>query len=114
MSSSKKKSTSAETNSKKAGTAFPLTPLEAETLEELIGRLGIKDWDFLILGDGSGSNWNKECGWGAVSIERATLERLVWYGYANRGSVNAAEGMALLWPAMWLANREAERVEQGG
>jgi len=75
--------------------------------------MGITDWDWLIFGDGSGSNWNRECGWGSVSVERQTGERLVWWGFANRGSVNVAEVMAYLLPLEWLANREQERVKAG-
>jgi ribonuclease HI len=42
------------------------------------------------------------------------MERLVWWGYSNRGSVNVAEAMAYVWPAMWLANRLDEKVKEGG
>lgn len=86
---------------------------ERENLYGLLQRIGVSDdWDFLLFGDGSGSTWNKECGWAAVSIERLTMERLVWYGYANRGSVNLAELMAYLQPLSWLANREADRIKK--
>lgn len=85
-----------------------------ETLEGLLDRLGIgDDWDFLIVGDGSGSNWNREAGWAAVSVERVTMERLVWYGAMNRGTVNFAEVMAYLQPLNWLAAREADRRGKG-
>lgn len=42
------------------------------------------------------------------------MERRVWWGYANQGSINVAEGMASLWPLLWYANREADKVRQGG
>jgi len=94
---------------KREAEARKLVPIEKETLEELLERLGIKDWDFVIIGDGSGSNWNHECGWGSVSIERITMERMVWCGSMNRGTVNVAEIMAYVQPLNWLAAREEDR-----
>lgn len=85
-----------------------------ETLEALLKRLGIADWDFLIVGDGSGSNWTREAGWGAVSIERATMDRMVWSGSVSRGTVNLAEMMAYLQPLEWLASRESDKRKKGG
>src|SRR4051812_31047554 len=64
------------------------------TLAGLLARLGIGSWDFVIVGDGSGSGYHSEAGWAAVSVERATGERLVWDGAVNRGTVNFAEVMA--------------------
>ncbi len=77
-------------------------------------RLKIKNWDFLIVGDGSGSNWNREAGWASVSIEKLTMERMVWEGAVNRGTVNLAEIMAYLQPLEWLATREVEKRKEGG
>lgn len=84
-----------------------------EPLDDVLSRLGIAKWDFLIVGDGSGSNWNRECAWASVSVERATMERLEWFAYANRGTVNTAEAMAYLLPLMWIAGREADRLKEG-
>lgn len=77
-----------------------------------MARLKIKDWDVLIIGDGSGSNWSKEAGWASVSIERVTLERLVHAGFVNRGTVNLAEMMAYVQPLDWLSGREADRRKE--
>ncbi len=87
---------------------------DEETLEHLLSRLGVKDWDFVLIGDGSGSNWQKEAGWASVSIEKLTGERLVHAGAVNRGTVNFAEMMAYLQPLEWLASRETERRKQKG
>lgn len=83
--------------------------LQDETLERLLKRLGISKWDFVIVGDGSGSGWTREAGWASVSIERETGERQIWSGCVNRGTVNFAEAMAYMQPLTWLAAREAER-----
>lgn len=90
-------------------THYKLTKLEREKLDDLLDRLGVGEhWDIVIIGDGSGSNWSREAGWGSVSIERATGERLVWAGGMSRGTVNFAEMMAYLQPLNWLQAREAE------
>lgn len=80
-----------------------------ETLDQLLERLNIEKWDLLLIGDGSGSNWNFECGWGCVSIEHDTLARRAWYGAMSAGTVNFAEVMAYLQPLGWYVNREMLR-----
>jgi len=89
---------------------------EEESLEELLSRLNIQpdEWDLLIIGDGSGSNWTRESGWASVSIERATLERRVWLGAMNRGTVNFAEMMAYLQPLNWYASAELTKRKKSG
>ena len=82
---------------------------EEQTLEQLLASLEISNWDFLIVGDGSGSNWDREAAWTSVSIERVTGERIVWYGGLNRGTVNFAEIMAYIQPLNWLVTREEDR-----
>jgi hypothetical protein len=93
---------------------FTLSGKENEKLESLCERLGIDDWDFLIVGDGSGSSLVSECSWASISIERANMERLVWWGYANRGGVNYAEMQAYGQPLNWILNRELERRSKRG
>ena len=46
-----------------------------EALPHMLERFKITDWDLLLIGDGSGSNWSYECGWGCVSIELSTSVR---------------------------------------
>lgn len=89
---------------------------EKESLEELLGRLNIQsnEWDLLIIGDGSGSNWTRESGWASVSVHRATLERHVWFGSMNRGTVNFAEMMAYLQPLNWYASAEINKRKKSG
>lgn len=84
----------------------------SRTLEELLAAEKIKTWDILIVGDGSGSNWDREAGWAATSVERVTMERKVWAGAMNRGTVNVAEVMAYLQPLEWFAARERDRRQK--
>lgn len=88
----------------------------SETLEELLLRLQIQpnDWDLLIVGDGSGSNWNYQSGWASVSIEKETLERRVWFGAMNCGTVNFSEMMAYLQPLNWYVSAEITRRKKRG
>lgn len=76
-----------------------------KTVDELLAHLKIDKWDLLLIGDGSGSNWEYGCGWGCVSIERATFKREVWAGSLNRGTVNVAEFMAYVQPLMWYTTQ---------
>ena len=80
-----------------------------ETLDELLERLSIVDWDLLLIGDGSGCNWNFECGWGCTSIENSTFARRAWHGAMSAGTVNLAEMMAYLQPLCWYVDREVKR-----
>lgn len=84
-----------------------------ELFEVLLERLGIKNWDLLLVGDGSGSHWGKECGWGCVSVERETLHRRVWFGAMNDGTINLAEVLAYLQPLTWYTSQELAKRKQG-
>jgi ribonuclease HI len=82
----------------------------------LLLRLKIQpnEWDFLIVGDGSGSNWNYQSGWASISIEKETLKRRAWYGAMNCGTVNFSEMMAYLQPLNWYVAAEANRRSKSG
>ena len=86
---------------------------DQETLHELLSRLKISEWDFLVVGDGSGSNWDYPAGWAAVSIENTTYARQPWWGAVNRGTVNFAEIMAYMQFLNWLGAREDTRRVAG-
>ena len=81
----------------------------SQTLNQLLTLFDIKDYDILLVGDGSGSTWNRPNGWGCISIEQASLERKVWYGASNAGSSNLAEIMAYLQPLMWFAHEQLKK-----
>jgi ribonuclease HI len=67
------------------------------------------DWDFIMVGDGSGSVWHRACGWGCVLIG-SDGSRSVWHGAANLGSVNLAEAMAYMAPLCWLGTQKPQGV----
>src|SRR4029077_13595478 len=43
------------------------------------------DWDYLVIGDGSGSTWQRAVGWSASCIVRATGHVEQFSGFATRG-----------------------------
>jgi hypothetical protein len=85
-----------------------------ETFEQMLARLKITKWDLILVGDGSGSQRDKECGWAVTAIKRNSRKRLVFYGAMNMGSVNFAEMMAYLQPLTWYMNEvKAARSKDG-
>lgn len=87
---------------------------ELESFQDLLDECDITHWDYVLVGDGSGSHWGQQAGWACVSVERATMERLVWAGAVNRGTVNLAEIMAYLQPLTYFVGREEDRRKAGG
>ena len=82
-------------------------------MESLLERLQIKpdEWDWLLIGDGSGSNWNTSAGWGVISVCRRTGNREAWWGGMSKGTVNLAEMLAYIQPLSWIA-AERKRLKQ--
>lgn len=63
------------------------------TLAELLahGNIGTTDYDLLLIGDGSGSTWERPAGWACVSMDRRAGTRHMLAGGASAGSVGWAE-----------------------
>lgn len=81
----------------------PIDPLAIAPLQTVLNNLGVKEtsWDVVIVGDGSGSNWQNGCGWAAVLVDRETKNRRIFYGAMSCGSVNLSELMPYLQCLMW-------------
>lgn len=77
---------------------------EIAALDVLLKQLEITSWDFLLVGDGSGTKWDQPSGWAATVIGRRGLFRRVFHGGANYGTNNTAELMAYAYPLLWLAS----------
>lgn len=88
-------------------------PKRNDPLDKLLKTLKIKEWDLLLVGDGSGSQWDKECGWGVTAIERSTMTRRVFYGAMNNGTMNFAEAMAYLQPLTYYLAKEEDKRRAG-
>lgn len=76
----------------------------SKRLHVLLDDLGIKNWDVLLVGDGSGSGWEIGCGWGCTILDRVTRTRKLVFGGGNTGTVNVAELMAYVHGMMWYAS----------
>lgn len=72
------------------------------TIQHVLDHFQIKKWDYLLLGDGSGSAWGRPIGWACVLIERRSGMRLPFYGACNEGTVNFAELMAYVMPLTYI------------
>ncbi len=83
---------------------------QAELLQAVLDRAKIREWDLLLIGDGSGSSWRGPCGWASTLITRWSRDRHVFFGAANMGSVNVAEMMPYLQALTWY-HHHAGRVE---
>ena len=75
-------------------------------VQYVLDRLKISRWDYLLIGDGSGTVRDKSCGWASVMIDRQN-RRKVYSGRFNYGGSNiVAETMAYIQPIMDLAKHE--------
>lgn len=76
------------------------------TIQHLLDHFDIQNWDYLLLGDGSGSAWGRPIGWACVLIERRSGMRLPFYGACNEGTVNFAELMAYVMPLTYIDSKK--------
>jgi len=60
-------------------------------LQELLQRFNIRKWDVLLIGDGSGTTWDKPVGWSVILLDLVTGRRQLLTGARNRGSINRVE-----------------------
>lgn len=83
-----------------------------QPLGQLLQELEIREFDLILIGDGSGSKWGYGIGWACVAIESGDHARRVFYGGANDGTVNVAEPLAYLIPLSWYAGKlEAAKLK---
>lgn len=87
--------------------------VRAEDASGLLARLRITAADYLLVGDGSGSNWGRGIGWASVLVDLEADEQMVWHGAANYGTVNVAEIMAYLLPLTYLADKLTDQRRTG-
>ena len=86
-------------------------------LVDLLESYGIArddPWDAVIFGDGSGSRWGQPCGFASVLIRRTEMQRHVFTGGFNNGTVNVAELMAYLPALLWYTTNIVEPERSSG
>ena len=79
----------------------------AKHLDDVLDVLGIAPnaWDYLIVSDGSGTTWEKACGWGAVLISRRELSRMGFSGSFSCGTNGIAEMFGVIHPLIYIAEQ---------
>lgn len=84
----------------------PLHPLTLAPLHQVLSELNIQpdDWDALLVGDGSGTDWKNTCGFSAVLIDHYGNYRAPFHGSLNTGTNQLAELMPYLHAMTWYAS----------
>jgi ribonuclease HI len=86
---------------------------QIKTMVDLQTFFQIKDWDAIIVTDGSGTVMEKAGGWGSVMIEQGEMVRSLFWGGASHATNNIAELMAVYWPLLALMERKSG-LKKGG
>lgn len=81
-------------------------------LRRLLSDLKIRDWDVLLVGDGSGSGWDVGVGWSCIVIDKYTKTRKLIYGGGNTGTVNIAELMAYVHAMLWYSGHTGKELKK--
>src|SRR2546423_11661451 len=71
--------------------SLTLSPDTAANLNALAQELGLADFDLLLIGDGSGTVYNRPAGWGCVAYDRHKQQVTLHTGAASTGTNNFAE-----------------------
>jgi ribonuclease HI len=77
-----------------------LPPDAAAKLERLACDLYLADFDLLLVGDGSGTVYNRPAGWGCVAYDRRMKSVTLHAGTLSTGTNNLAELMPYV-QALW-------------
>lgn len=80
--------------------------LALNSVKSLVEHLNIEEWDAIIVGDGSGSNWQSSCGWAAVIIDRYSGARKLSYGAAAPGTLVVGELLPYMFALNWYASKD--------
>lgn len=88
--------------------------IDARTLQEILRVLGIREWDYLMTGDGSGNRWPHEIGFSCLTIERGTEKPLITAGTMSHGTNSLAELMAYVEPLLLLTNAGKPKRQPSG
>ena len=78
----------------------------------MLKRVGITDWDWLLVGDGSGSVIDLPSGWACIGVNKRSRERMLWYGCMSHCTINMAEMMAYIQALNHIALREKDRANK--
>lgn len=79
--------------------------MKLSTIQQVMTRLGIgsKDWDVVLVGDGSGQNWEMGCGWSCVLIDHYSAQRKLFFGGMSCGTIGLAELFPYFHAMLWYS-----------
>ena len=84
----------------------------AQTVPALVELLGIETWDYLLVGDGSGTLWTRAGGW-AAALVRHNPAHLQWFFGSSSNATNiVCEMQAYVNPLLWLLGQEKPSQKQ--
>lgn len=63
-----------------------------------------EQWEYAIVGDGSGVGWDMGCGWASTLVRRVPAQRWPFRGGMDPGTISLAEIMAFLQPLLFMAS----------
>lgn len=87
---------------------------EIQSLQDLLLFFEIpKNWDALLVTDGSATTWANSAGWSGVLWERRQMEPVALYGGFSQGTNNVAELMIVFQAALQLSERDDTLREKG-
>ena len=86
--------------------------LTLDSVNSIVEHLNIAEWDALIIGDGSGSNWQNSCGWSAVIVDRYSGVRKLSYGSAVPGTLMISELLPYLFALNWYSSKDGPGPSQ--
>lgn len=85
------------------------------SLDRLSLELGLDDWDFLLVGDGSGVSWEMGAGWACVVVGRIPgirpIRKVIGGGWSD-GTVNIAELSAYMQALHFIDANHAELAKE--
>jgi hypothetical protein len=81
----------------------PADPLQTASIFQVLGELSVHEWEVLLIGDGSGSGWDRACGWASILIERQSARRKTFFGAMNLGTVNIGEVKPYVHALAWYS-----------
>lgn len=87
-----------------------------EPFQDLLNRLHINPnkAHYLVVSDGSGSDFSRGCGFGSAVINLKTAERDLLFGAMNQGTVNIAEMLAVLQALDFILYKLDNESKTGG
>lgn len=71
-----------------------------------MNHLRIQAWDVIIVGDGSGGEWNLGAGWASVLVDHYSASRKLFTGGLHPGTVSLGEIFPYLHAMLWYAGKD--------